>query len=73
MSDTKEITMDTTDDLIAEYKRGFIDGLCAYAHWKDGVEYVGTCNTTLKEVIQKVEDVWCFNSPTRKSISKSET
>jgi len=29
----------------------YIDGLRAYAWWKDGVEYVGTCGQTLKGAI----------------------
>jgi hypothetical protein len=33
------------------YLRGFIDGLRHFAWWKDGVEYVGTCGTTLKQAI----------------------
>jgi hypothetical protein len=30
---------------------GYLAGLEAYAHWDDGVEYVGTCGTTLKHAI----------------------
>lgn len=30
---------------------GYLAGLAAYAWWKDGVEYVGTCGTTLKHAI----------------------
>lgn len=37
-----------------EFKRGFRAGLSAYAWWKDGVEYVGTCGTTLKEALRAV-------------------
>lgn len=36
------------------YRDGYIHGLAAYAWWKDGVEYVGTTGTTLKEAIAKV-------------------
>ena len=32
--------------------QGYIAGLSAYAWWKDGVQYVGTCGTTLKEAIE---------------------
>jgi hypothetical protein len=31
-----------------EYKRGFLDGVECFAHWKDGVKYVGTCGMTLQ-------------------------
>ena len=30
---------------------GYLEGLKAYAWWKDGTEYVGTCGTTLKQAI----------------------
>jgi hypothetical protein len=32
---------------IAAYVQGGLDALKLYAHWKDGVEYVGSCGTTL--------------------------
>ena len=35
--------------------KGYIEGLRAYAWWKDGVQYVGTCGTTLKEAIEDAE------------------
>lgn len=31
---------------------GYIAGLKAYAWWKDGTQYVGTCDTTLAEAIE---------------------
>ena len=31
---------------------GFTEGLRAYAWWKDGVQYVGTCGNTLIEAIE---------------------
>ncbi len=43
------------------YKQAFIDGLIAYAWWKDGVQYVGTSGTTLKEAIENVEKIWNYN------------
>lgn len=39
----------------AEYKRGFIDGLTEYAWWKDGVQYVGSCGTTLEQAIERIQ------------------
>lgn len=33
--------------------RGVKKGLWAYAWWKDGVQYVGKCGTTLKEAYRK--------------------
>ena len=34
------------------YKEGYKKGLTAYAWWKDGVQYVGTCGKTLKEALK---------------------
>lgn len=31
--------------------KGLKQGLQAFAWWKDGVEYVGTCGTTLKDAL----------------------
>lgn len=45
------------------YKKGFIDGLVAYAHWKDGKQYVGTAGTSLDKAIENVENTWNFNPP----------
>jgi hypothetical protein len=35
------------------YHDGVRTGLAAYAWWKDGVQYVGTCGTTLKDALAK--------------------
>lgn len=32
-----------------EYEFGYVDGLFAYAHMKDGVFYVGTTGSSLKK------------------------
>ncbi len=37
------------------YLAGIKDGIRRFAWWKDGVEYVGTCGTTLKKALEKVE------------------
>lgn len=34
-----------------EYAKGYIEGLSAYAWFKDGTEYVGTTGSTLTEAI----------------------
>jgi len=39
---------------IKNYYEGVREGLTRYAHWKDGVQYVGTCGKTLKEAIAGV-------------------
>lgn len=33
--------------------QGYIAGLGAYAWWKDGVQYVGSCGTTLAEAVER--------------------
>lgn len=45
------------------YKEGFIDGIKAYAWWKDGKEEVGTTGTSLKKAIEEVEKTWNYNPP----------
>lgn len=35
----------------AAYEEGYLRGLREFAHWKDGVQYVGTCGTTLADAI----------------------
>lgn len=44
--------MNRTEEVKAAYLQGYIDGLSAFAHWKDGIEYVGTCGSTLKKAIE---------------------
>lgn len=33
---------------LTEYERGYVEGLGAYAWWKDGTQYVGTTGNTLR-------------------------
>jgi len=40
---------------INEYYNGMVEGVRLYAHWKDGVEYVGTTGKTLKKAIEQIE------------------
>lgn len=40
---------------IKAYYEGVKEGLWKYAHWQDGVQYVGTMGTTLKEAVAKVD------------------
>jgi len=46
--ENKELKM----EMLRRYKHGHDDGLRAFAWWKDGVQYVGTCGTTLKEALK---------------------
>jgi len=41
------------DGMHNEYLAGFIAGLTAYAWWNHGIQYVGTCGTTLKRAIER--------------------
>jgi len=36
-----------------DYQQGYIDGLAAYAYWKDGTQLVGTCGVTLQHAQQQ--------------------
>jgi len=46
-----------------DYKKGFIDGLNAYAWWRDGSQWVGSCGTSLREAIEKVESLYNYSPP----------
>jgi hypothetical protein len=37
------------------YYNGIREGIEQYAHWKDGVQYVGTCGTTLKQALKLID------------------
>ena len=45
------------------YKQGYLDGIEAYAHWKDGTVFVGTAGRKLKDAKEKAEDDWHFMPP----------
>jgi len=49
-------------DEIAEsaYDKGFIDGLTAYTHWKDGKQKVGTSDKSLTEAIIERKRTWNY-------------
>ena len=51
--DIEQIKELATDVNWTAYQVGYKDGLGAYAWWKDGVQYVGNCGTTLKEALEK--------------------
>lgn len=42
-------------DEVNSYFDGVIEGVAKFAHWKDGVQYVGTCGKTLREAIQEIQ------------------
>ena len=41
--------------LTKAYYNGIREGIQQYAHWKDGVQYVGTCGTTLKDSLKRID------------------
>ncbi len=49
----KEILKNKSPD----YIEGFLNGVKFFAHWKDGVEYVGTCGKTYLEVLAEVNEL----------------
>ena len=38
------------------YYNGIREGIMQFAHWKDGVQYVGTCGTTLKSALKHIDE-----------------
>ena len=38
-----------------EYYDGLADGIIRYAHWREGVQYVGTTGKSLHEALLQVE------------------
>jgi hypothetical protein len=41
--------------LTKAYYNGIREGIEQYAHWTDGVQYVGTCGQTLKDALKKID------------------
>lgn len=46
--------MKTEREVNARYV-GKMEGIILYAHWKDGVQYVGTTGKTLEKALQEVD------------------
>jgi hypothetical protein len=42
-------------ELNRAYYNGIREGITQFAHWKDGVQYVGTCGTTLKAALKQID------------------
>ena len=42
-----------SESLQQAWLNGFVAGLKEYAWWKDGVQYVGSCGTTLQKAIER--------------------
>ena len=41
--------------LTKAYYNGIREGIEQYAHWKDGMQYVGTCGTTLEKALERID------------------
>jgi hypothetical protein len=37
------------------FYEGMREGMRAYAHWRDGVQYVGTTGTTLAQELERID------------------
>lgn len=44
----------TSEKEIRAYFIGLLEGVCMFAHWKDGVQYVGTTGKTLDKAIEEI-------------------
>ena len=55
------------DKLEEAYKRGFIDGITAYAWWGEGQQYVGTSGKSKIKAINDVEQTWNYSPPLEKN------
>lgn len=42
--------------LTKAYYNGIREGIEQYAHWKDGEQFVGTCGTTLKTALKRIDE-----------------
>ena len=38
------------------FKEGKKEGIRLFAWWKDGIQYVGTCGTTLEKALKEIDD-----------------
>ena len=45
--------MNTRQEIVSHY-RGMRDGVTRFAHWKDGVQYVGTTGKTLAAALDEL-------------------
>jgi len=45
------------------YTQGFTDALTAFAWWKDGVQYVGSCGMTLEKAMANLKSNPFYKPP----------
>jgi hypothetical protein len=46
---------EVTEQIIKSYYNGYRAALCNWAYWKDGVQYVGTTGTLLRDALSKAD------------------
>ena len=54
------MTLQINEIIENSYDKGFIDGLTAYAHWKDGKQKVGTSDKSLTEAVIERKQTWNY-------------
>lgn len=52
----KQRVAELEQQLVEARKTGMIEGVRLYAWWSDGRQMVGTCGTTLRDAIQRIEE-----------------
>lgn len=50
---------------LSDYDEGYKDGLTAFAHWKNGKQYVGTSGSLLSQAIRNRRQIWNYKPPKR--------
>jgi hypothetical protein len=53
--DNMENTIELRRFRVDTFFEGKKSGVNEFAHWKDGVQYVGTCGKTLKSALEEIE------------------
>ena len=41
----------------ADYYKGVIHGLTQFAHWRGGIQEVGTCGTKLSSAVEDINEI----------------
>ena len=60
----------TKREEIQTYYSGMAAGIYKYAHWKDGVQYVGTTGKTLKQALDELQ-IECEQQLSEHSIERT--
>jgi len=52
----RKAVAEETKTLKLTHKKSKKEGITLFAWWKDGVQYVGTCGTTLEKALKEIDD-----------------